>query len=390
MIRRFRGGQFSVVDPELRPYRARVARLTTFILGCLLAIWLIVDTFYLRPTGAILQVAFYFHIIAIVFLAISTAFAARNTRRGEFSAAGTILAFSIFLVALLWMFIFPRDILIVSALLICPILISGAVIGGRSTFVFAALGALATLGGWWRVKEVLPDFFSRASPFTDLSFITTQIAVYFLIAALLYSFSRNIERTITRLRTQTEQLTQLANTDPLTGLANRRYLIAQLERVFTGARRYHRPLSLLYIDLDGFKGINDRYGHIVGDEILHSIALAMQAVLRSTDLIARIGGDEFALLLPETNLKGSEGVVNKLQRAMLAFSSNLGPSMPRITFCAGIAQMREDDEGIDDMLARADQAQYLAKTSGKAQVRSQADVSQLPLFDPEGESAPSG
>jgi diguanylate cyclase (GGDEF)-like protein len=161
-------------------------------------------------------------------------------------------------------------------------------------------------------------------------------------------------------------------------LANRRHLIEQLEREFARARRYRRPLSLLYLDLDGFKAVNDRFGHMFGDEILRGVAKSMQAVLRSTDLLARIGGDEFAVLLPETNLEGGQKVANKLRKALVAYSQRLGPMIPALTFCAGASQLLKEDRSIDDILARADDAQYLAKSTGKAHTRTQVELSHPP------------
>ena len=167
----------------------------------------------------------------------------------------------------------------------------------------------------------------------------------------------------------------------LPDFVNRRFLIEQLEREFTRAKRYRRPLTLLYLDLDKFKTINDQFGHLFGDEILRNIALSMQAVLRSADVIARIGGDEFAVLLPETTIKGAIGVATKLSRALKAFRGNLSQSIPELTFSAGVAQMRFEDDSIDDLLARADSVQYQAKAAGHGQVRSQLDINQLPLFE---------
>jgi diguanylate cyclase (GGDEF)-like protein len=166
----------------------------------------------------------------------------------------------------------------------------------------------------------------------------------------------------------------LANTDPLTGLANRRRLMEQFEREFRRALRYGRPLSLVYLDLDGFKTINDHFGHMFGDEVLQGVGKSMLAVLRATDLLARVGGEEFALLLPETGMEGASNVANKLRRALNAYSAQLGPAVPPLTFSAGISQLHDADSSFEDMLARADAAQYLAKTSGKAQARTERDL----------------
>jgi len=183
-----------------------------------------------------------------------------------------------------------------------------------------------------------------------------------------------VQRTINRLHNQAERLSLLANTDPLTQMANRRNLLNRLHREFDRARRYHRPLSLLYIDLDGFKGVNDQFGHLFGDEVLRGVATAMQGVLRTTDLLARIGGDEFAVLMPETSMTGAENVAEKLRRALSAFSERLGPEVPNLTFCGGISTLHPEDESLEALLQRADEAQYLAKATGKAKVQTEEDM----------------
>jgi len=169
-------------------------------------------------------------------------------------------------------------------------------------------------------------------------------------------------------------MAKLAHTDPLTGLSNRRHLFEKLESEFARAQRYRRPFCLLYIDMDGFKAVNDQFGHLFGDEILRGSARSMRAVLRGTDLLARIGGDEFAVLLPETDLIGAEHVAAKLRKALAAYGSQLSPSIPSLTLSVGVGQISEEDDAIEDILARADKAQYLAKSAGRSLTRTQEDL----------------
>ena len=170
----------------------------------------------------------------------------------------------------------------------------------------------------------------------------------------------------------------------MTGLANRRWLMEQLGRGVLRARRYRRPLSLLYLDLDGFKAINDRFGHLFGDEVLTSAGRAMKAVLRSTDLLARIGGDEFVVLLPETAIEGAYNVTAKLRKALTSYGQQLGPAVPMLSFCAGVSQLHPDDTTIDDILSRADEAQYLAKGTGPGHTRSEKELVTAPPTPPYG------
>lgn len=387
MINRLRAGSFPSMDPELRPFRARIGQLAIFATFTALCVWLIVDLMQLWRSELVRFEDLWFEFLSILFLAFSSALALRMIKRGNIGAAGYTLAFALFLFSFFRIMLFPADLYLLSGILLAPILVVGAITGGYSPIVFSLLASLTVVFAWLRLRglEMEPAYLYTSS--AGLTFLSIQIVIQQALAVLLVSLSRHIERTIQRLRSHTEQLTLLAHTDPLTALANRRYLIEQLEREFARAKRYRRPLALLYIDLDGFKAINDRFGHLFGDEILRSLSMAIRAVLRSTDLLARIGGDEFAVLLPETTIKDAVGVANKLRKALGAYGASLGTSVPPLTFCAGVAQMREEDETIDDLLARADQAQYSAKTSGKAQIRSQLDINQLPLFEEEASSS---
>jgi diguanylate cyclase (GGDEF)-like protein len=205
-------------------------------------------------------------------------------------------------------------------------------------------------------------------------FLVVQTAILFFAAAMMQAYSTNAHRAIQRLNRQTEQMTELAHTDSLTGLANRRWLLELLEREFLRARRYRRPLSLIYLDLDGFKEVNDGFGHLFGDGLLRSAARSMQALLRSADLLARIGGDEFAILLPETDLAGADKIAGRLRRALASTTRPYGTALPPLTFSAGICQMSEADRTIDDLILRADDAQYLAKSSGRGETRTEVEL----------------
>jgi diguanylate cyclase (GGDEF)-like protein len=251
------------------------------------------------------------------------------------------------------------------------ILAAGAIVGGASTYPFAISAMIAMTRSWFHIWGTPHETSGILNLPSSFIFVSGQIVLYMGTAAILHSLSNQIERALDRLHDKTDHLTDLSQKDELTSLANRRYLLEQMEREFARAKRHQRPLSLLYLDLDGFKTLNDRHGHLFGDEILRGCARSLSAVLRSTDLLARIGGDEFAVLLPETNLEGAENVANKLRKALLAYGLQIGPAISELTFCAGVSQIHKEDYSIDDMLARADSAQYLAKESGKADIRSE-------------------
>lgn len=160
---------------------------------------------------------------------------------------------------------------------------------------------------------------------------------------------------------------QLANTDPLTGLSNRRHFFGIAENELIRTRRYGGPLSLLMIDLDHLKEINDQCGHHVGDRAIVEAAHALKSTLRDHDLCARFGGDEFCILLPETDSQGAIDAANRL--VLQASNIVLGPSSCVITIglSVGIATLNDRHLTIDDLLVEADRALYRAKSLGRNQ-----------------------
>ena len=296
-------------------------------------------------------------------------------------SAGYLLASTFFASATLGLILFPQAFYVMSATYLISIITAGALVGGGSIFLFASGGSIAISIHWYKTWGTSLNPAHQFEAATSILILGSQILLFIGTAAILYSLASQVQKTIDQLHEQADRLVNLAQTDPLTGLPNRRYFIEILAREFTRARRYHRPLTLLYLDLDEFKELNDKHGHLFGDEILRGSSRSLQAVLRSTDLLARIGGDEFAVLLPETNLAGAQNVASKLRRALMAFGQQISPIVPPLTFCGGISQMREGDSSIDDMLARADSAQYLAKDLGKDDTRTEMDLETTPRID---------
>lgn len=187
-----------------------------------------------------------------------------------------------------------------------------------------------------RKRAYSPDEFELACTFADLAALAIDNA-----------------------RTHRE-LEQRASTDDLTGVANRRRFREELEREIATAERYERPLSLLLLDLDGFKAVNDTYGHERGDEVLRAFADLLQQRARRSDLVARIGGDEFAFLLPHTTYPDADGLAQRIQRLLAERAAELG-----VGTCIGIASFATGTSP-DGLLVAADQRLYEAK---RARVR---------------------
>jgi diguanylate cyclase (GGDEF)-like protein len=160
------------------------------------------------------------------------------------------------------------------------------------------------------------------------------------------------------------ELQDLAIHDPLTRGLHARAFSDRLTQELNRNRRYRHPVSLLYLDLDNFKSLNDSRGHQTGDTVLRLVADAMRLAVRETDIVGRMGGDEFAVLMPETDGALADTVARRLNEGIkTAF-----PAAPVVSASIGIVSFDDTAATADDVLRRADQAMYEAKRSGKDQV----------------------
>ncbi len=162
---------------------------------------------------------------------------------------------------------------------------------------------------------------------------------------------------------------RLASMDPLTGAYNRRTFHETAERTLALARRANQPLSIILIDIDHFKGINERHGHRTGDEVLRVIADLVRSQLRKEDLLVRFGGEEFCVMLPQVPGPGAVVVAGRIRKAICADALRIDAHEIKVTVSAGVAaRMDEGPESIDELLGRADQALSLAKSRGRNRV----------------------
>ena len=168
-------------------------------------------------------------------------------------------------------------------------------------------------------------------------------------------------------RATAEVAQERAMTDALTGLLNRYGLQRVLVREHAEARRYARSLSCLMVDLDNFKTINDTFGHIAGDAALKRVAAILSEIVRRSDMVSRYGGDEFLVLLPETDLEGADALAEKIRAT--AATEMFGDTEPRfqLTLSIGAATLSDNESG-NDMIAHADMALYEAKEQGRNRV----------------------
>jgi diguanylate cyclase len=165
------------------------------------------------------------------------------------------------------------------------------------------------------------------------------------------------------------QMEQLASTDPRTGLHNRRALASTIASDLARAGRSGQPYSILFCDLDHFKQLNDRWGHAIGDQMLQQVAATLRQRVRRGDFVARYGGDEFVVLLPDTTLAAACVVAEELRERVGADAT----SRP-ITISIGAAAAEPGDEDWAELVAAADAAMYLAKQQGRNRVQSQRNL----------------
>lgn len=167
-----------------------------------------------------------------------------------------------------------------------------------------------------------------------------------------------------------EELYQLATADPLTDLYNRRQFLELIDREIARAANYKRPLTLLIIDLDHFKSINDEFGHPNGDLVLKKVALCLRGHSREESIVARIGGEEFAVVLPEHDLVQAEKFAEGLRCALSTLEFTLNDTQKKITVSIGAAAWKPGMTATGDLMQAADEQLYRAKQDGRNLVRS--------------------
>jgi len=170
---------------------------------------------------------------------------------------------------------------------------------------------------------------------------------------------------VTDLIRNAEKLERLATTDPLTGLYNRRHFLTALEAEWSRFQRYYRSVSVLMVDIDHFKTVNDRYGHAVGDDAIKAMASACLKGKRKSDIVGRVGGEEFAVLLPETSLSRAKIVAERIRKHIAGQTLKAHDAHFQITASIGVAEASVSMSGADSLMGAADQALYEAKAEGR-------------------------
>jgi diguanylate cyclase (GGDEF)-like protein len=233
-----------------------------------------------------------------------------------------------------------------------PVITSALTLGRLATLANVALIALCylMLGGAGAPEELASLGFVAAA--------AAQLAPVVLVAYITTMFSADIRYGLQRAKL-------LSETDELTGLFNPRGFAIAANRLFAQAQRYARPASVLMVDSDSLKTVNDAHGHDTGNRLLRELAGVIQAELRSTDVAGRYGGDEFIVLLPETPAKGALEVAERIRQAIAARPIEVAGRHIATTVSIGVAAYPEDGRTLDALAARADGALYEAKRQGR-------------------------
>jgi diguanylate cyclase (GGDEF)-like protein len=227
----------------------------------------------------------------------------------------------------------------------------------------AAHGAIAVAGYWLALEIVGP---SATPEGLQLVMVAGTAAV---AAFVLAGLAAQMRAAVVRLESD-------ARTDPLTGIDNRRALRDEFERELARSERTRRPLALVVLDLDHFKRYNDAFGHPTGDRALKQVAMILEDITRSVEVTARIGGEEFAIVAPDTDEAGGIALAERLR---LGVQSEFAGSDPPLTLSCGVAVHSPGQPRYDDLIEAADRALYAAKRAGRNRVASAQDLPSLEL-----------
>jgi diguanylate cyclase len=246
--------------------------------------------------------------------------------------------------------------------------------------VMAMIGAAA--GNASNYSENLADASQKLGVAADESAIRSIVETLIETAKEMEQNNQALEaklkastREIIQLQQDLEAVRNESLTDPLTTLANRKYLDSSLPKAITDARAGNEHLSLLMTDIDHFKKFNDNYGHLTGDQVLRLVAVAVKQNVKGMDTAARYGGEEFAILLPNTILRDAMIVAEHIRRAVMGkelMKRSTGEHLGRVTISVGVATLRPSDTA-QSLIERADTCLYAAKRGGRNKVVGEAD-----------------
>jgi diguanylate cyclase (GGDEF)-like protein len=233
-------------------------------------------------------------------------------------------------------------------------------------FVRTTISCLFSIGIIFQAHQSLLESETR-SVVIGMHILTNIIGV--VVSSKLYNHRRDSFKAQIEEKELQKELDTLASTDPLTGIWNRRKFTTSAVELFEQAKETNHPLTIILIDIDNLKETNDTYGHLAGDEVICHCAKVMSMRIRDNDILGRLGGDEFGIVLPETQLSAGLIVGERIQFLGRETSINLNDFHIHISFSMGLAEMIPTDRSFDDLFARADKLLYAAKESGRDSIK---------------------
>jgi diguanylate cyclase (GGDEF)-like protein len=236
-----------------------------------------------------------------------------------------------------------------------------------SLFYLIPIALLTWLAGW-RLGIAASVVSAAVWVATDLAAEEAfqSASIYIWNTFIVLSFFLIVVMLLSALRKALEHERELAQTDYLTGAINPRFFFEFLQMEIDRSQRYAHPFTLAYIDIDNFKAINDRFGHITGDRVLSRMVERARQNLRKTDLVARLGGDEFALLLPETGQESAQAIISKIQSEILA---GMQEDDWQVTISIGVLTCLKSPHDSREILGLVDELMYSVKHAGKNAIK---------------------
>ncbi len=234
--------------------------------------------------------------------------------------------------------------LTISLFYLFPISLASWSLGKKPGIITAVFAAII-----WQTSNLLAG--EQASQFVVLWNTSVRLGIFLIFSGLVSEFHKLLDHQ-----------TELSRTDPLTGILNRRAFYEAVSTELKWIDRTRKPLTVVYVDLDNFKVVNDTFGHLTGDKLLLRVAQHIKLHLRGTDSVSRLGGDEYALLLPDTGETAAGIVIPRLQTALV---SEMTAAKWPVTFSMGILTCNTAPPSAQDAIHLADQLMYKAKRSGK-------------------------
>ena len=224
--------------------------------------------------------------------------------------------------------------------------------------IFAVLSVLALLIGYNLFETGISE-----------DAIVSSVLGMLPFALILRAYAKQSDRQVFELSEKNAKLVELASKDELTKSYNRRMFYELGAHLFAMAKREETPLSMMMFDLDNFKSINDSYGHLVGDEVLRRFSLLCMSSQRENDVFSRIGGEEFVLMLPNTDAAGAMEIAERFLKVISNMSCRIEEHDLCVTVSIGVTQINQADVELENLRVRADAALYEAKTAGRNQVK---------------------